>query len=195
MSKFLKLLLVFSLVFTQVPLTAFAEGETVSDDTVVSTEDKVTPDFTTGHLNATYLNEKGELYYWGSHYKTQSEERNKPYPIDNVDIPTKINDAQNIHGIPDVKGIVHSPFLMNAGIIKRDGTVWIWGMNDLGQWGTGVKSYENIFIENMKKIENLEDIKMASIGQRSIALKEDGTVWTWGSPTDLDTGTGVLDPR
>ena len=62
--------------------------------------------------------------------------------------------------------------------LKADGTVWTWGQNTYGQLGNGVSNGTVVYPE---KIDSLSDIiKIAAAGQTAVALKTDGTVWTWG---------------
>ncbi|WP_353572922.1 hypothetical protein [Candidatus Albibeggiatoa sp. nov. BB20] len=90
-------------------------------------------------------------------------------------------------------------------IVKTDGTVWSLGKNTNGQLGTGDKIAYNI----PQKI-NLSNVKqvVASTGQRfesffqpdisdnySLALKNDGTVWAWGSSPYLGIGAAEINDQ
>jgi len=72
--------------------------------------------------------------------------------------------------------------------LKNDGTVWTWGRNDLGQLGIG--SSNNDFNVPMK-INSFTGVSaIAAGGFHSLALKNDGTVWTWGSNSLGQLGNG-----
>lgn len=61
--------------------------------------------------------------------------------------------------------------------LKKDGTVWSWGNNDLGQLGNG--TYENS--QEPKRVLYLNDIiEISANYDFNLALKKDGTVWSWG---------------
>lgn len=61
--------------------------------------------------------------------------------------------------------------------LRKDGTVWAWGNNELGQLGNG--TYENSDLP--KKALNLKDIIAISGNfDFNLALRKDGTVWHWG---------------
>ncbi len=71
--------------------------------------------------------------------------------------------------------------------LKKDGTVWSYGKNDLGQLGNGA----NQTIMEPKKIANLSNIEKISTGyNHSIALNNNGEVYTWGANTFGQLGTG-----
>ena len=62
--------------------------------------------------------------------------------------------------------------------LKNDNTVWAWGDNQFGQLGDGTIIDQPI---TPIQITSLSNIISITGGQRhSIALKSDGTVWTWG---------------
>ncbi|MBI4833838.1 MAG: chromosome condensation regulator RCC1 [Planctomycetes bacterium] len=63
---------------------------------------------------------------------------------------------------------------------KNDGTLWAWGFNNHGQLGLG-DSGEGTEKLIPTKIGNSTGWSMISAGSRhNIALKNDGTIWTWG---------------
>lgn len=65
--------------------------------------------------------------------------------------------------------------------LKSDGTVWTWGNNNCFQLGRTISS-SWLGNENIPgKVEGLSDVVQITAGvQHSMALKKDGTVWTWG---------------
>lgn len=78
--------------------------------------------------------------------------------------------------------------------LKSDGTVWAWGNNDGGQLGdffsesnsaVPVQVGVGLFGNSTPGFNNIIAIEAAL--QFSLALKSDGTVWTWGG-----NGTGQL---
>lgn len=62
---------------------------------------------------------------------------------------------------------------------KNDGTIWAWGDNQYGQLGDGTTVSQST--STTVQVTGLSNIISITGGQRhSIALKSDGTVWTWG---------------
>jgi alpha-tubulin suppressor-like RCC1 family protein len=66
----------------------------------------------------------------------------------------------------------------NVLAIKTDGTLWAWGINNLGQLGQGnITSYSSPkqvgALTNWARINN-------NMGRNSMAIKTDGTLWVWG---------------
>ncbi|MEW6447431.1 MAG: stalk domain-containing protein [Bacillota bacterium] len=76
--------------------------------------------------------------------------------------------------------------------VKSDGTVWAWGNNSRGQLGIGSWDYEDIHSVPVQ-VKNLTGIIAVAAGEsHSLALKEDGTVWAWGSNSSGQLGDGTV---
>ena len=67
-------------------------------------------------------------------------------------------------------------------ILKEDGTVWSSGLNNYGQLGNGTTTNSNTPVRvKIDESTYLTGIRKIGVGQHStVALKEDGTVWSWG---------------
>ncbi|MGV6937503.1 carboxypeptidase regulatory-like domain-containing protein [Paenibacillus sp. CMM36] len=74
--------------------------------------------------------------------------------------------------------------------VKSDGTVWSWGsgLNERGE----LVGYPN-FVEIPVKIPNVSEITKVVGGMNSfqLALKSDGTVWSWGYNSEGQLGDGT----
>jgi alpha-tubulin suppressor-like RCC1 family protein len=68
-------------------------------------------------------------------------------------------------------------------LLSKSGLVWAWGRNDHGQLGDGTKDHRSRAVAVRDRFGNpLENIVAIAAGQsHSLALKDDGTVWAWGS--------------
>lgn len=78
-------------------------------------------------------------------------------------------------------------------LLKSDGTVVTWGIGTSGQLGNG--KYENsnepVNVINPEGIDILRDIVNIDVGlNHGVALKEDGTVVTWGHGGEYQQGNG-----
>jgi alpha-tubulin suppressor-like RCC1 family protein len=75
--------------------------------------------------------------------------------------------------------------------IKTDGTLWIWGESSSGRLGTG-----NISVDTSTPATTFAggtDWKQVSAAvQHTAAIKTDGTLWIWGTPTYGKLGDSVL---
>lgn len=81
--------------------------------------------------------------------------------------------------------------------LKSDGTIWTWGSNQYGQLGNGTTCDRNIpWVVKMADGTNLSNIiAIAGGGYHALALKSDGTVWTWGYNNKGQLGDGTLTNR
>ena len=72
----------------------------------------------------------------------------------------------------------------HAGAVKTDGTLWMWGQNDKGCLGinlsgTGFPGYNNSQ-SSPRQVPGTTWSKVEARGRWTIALKTDGTMWSWG---------------
>jgi len=77
--------------------------------------------------------------------------------------------------------------------LKSDGTVWGWGNNINGELGTG-----SISVSELTAVQatGLSDVKAIAAGYGcSFALKNDGTVWSWGWNVRGQLGDGTTTNR
>jgi alpha-tubulin suppressor-like RCC1 family protein len=74
------------------------------------------------------------------------------------------------------------------------GNVWSWGMSTFGELGTGVANGTRK--TTPVKINSLSGITAVSTGSNhAMALKSDGTVWTWGFNREGELGDGTIIDR
>jgi len=64
--------------------------------------------------------------------------------------------------------------------IKTDGTLWCWGLNNLGQLGDNTTTNRSSPVQTVSFGTNW---KQVSCGYHTAAIKTDGTLWTWGRAT------------
>lgn len=75
--------------------------------------------------------------------------------------------------------------------IQSDGTLWAWGDNYYGQLGIGVGGGGSRFSSPIQ-VGSLTDWKAVGCGyDTSMAIKTDGTLWTWGNNIYGGLGIGI----
>lgn len=116
------------------------------------------------------LKEDGTVWAWGDNELGQLGIDNED--IINLSAPTMLT---GIYGVVALAaGHQHSIALSD------DGRVWTWGSNEYGQLGLATASkVRPLFVP--KRVPKLKNVVSVAAGyHHSIALKKDGTVWTWG---------------
>ncbi|WP_164975836.1 MULTISPECIES: T9SS type A sorting domain-containing protein [unclassified Chryseobacterium] len=77
--------------------------------------------------------------------------------------------------------------------VKINGTLWGWGINDHGRLGDGNSSSTSIVISTPFQIGTATDWKTVSAGGfHSLALKANGTAWSWGANFEGQLGDGTI---
>lgn len=73
--------------------------------------------------------------------------------------------------------------------IKTDGTLWSWGRNNYGQLGTGDQTFAR---SSPVQVGLLSDWSQSFGGRyHSLAIKTDGTIWSWGRNDRGQLGLGL----
>lgn len=89
----------------------------------------------------------------------------------------------------------------NTLALKSDGSLWIWGMNDYGRIGvvgTPEPSYDPLIanVYQTTPIKVMDDVAiMSSDGWSFYAIKNDGSLWSWGECNDFGLGDGTTADR
>jgi len=89
--------------------------------------------------------------------------------------------------VPDPVKLMDDVTVITAGkkhslAIKRDGSLWSWGSNNYGELGDGTRNTGGSTQTKAQPVKIMQGVIAAAAGNEfSIAVKEDGSVWTWGN--------------
>jgi len=141
----------------------------------------------------------GTVWQWGEHLDPSTGA-----PIINKE-PVQVSGLTEI--VAAAGGSAHSLAL------RSDGTVWAWGLNSLGELGVGMPSAPSPPVgapstplasgepfppmtlpgrATPVQVSGLTDMAAVATGSwHSLALKRDGTVWSWGENGDGLLGDGL----
>jgi alpha-tubulin suppressor-like RCC1 family protein len=73
--------------------------------------------------------------------------------------------------------------------IKNDGTLWVWGANNFGQYGNGVTGFNSSRLPQQVGTDN--NWESVSSGNGYVfAIKTNGTLWSWGWGSGGALGNG-----
>jgi alpha-tubulin suppressor-like RCC1 family protein len=127
-----------------------------------------------GESHNTAIKNDGTLWTWGSTLGLATDT--------NIEIPTQIGTTKDWEIV--VAGTMHNL------AIKNNGTLWAWGQNSDGQLGDGTIDNKSSL---PKQVETSTNWKMIFAGgAHSMAIKNDGTVWTWGRNSSGQLGDGTF---
>jgi hypothetical protein len=73
--------------------------------------------------------------------------------------------------------------------LKADGTIWAWGNNSKGQLGDG--SMARVQATPVRSLPGTDWKQVATSGIHSVALRRDGTLWSWGDNWAGQFGDGT----
>jgi alpha-tubulin suppressor-like RCC1 family protein len=121
------------------------------------------------------------VWIWGFHQEGRAYGQlgNSSFTMNESLIPIQSN-VINVKAISAGYGVVS--------VLKNDGTVWSWGPTSGGQMGNGNQAeYNNYTIQSGTAYTStpikadISNVTQISVGTSFIdALKNDGTVWSWG---------------
>ncbi len=131
-----------------------------------------------GRYHSVALKSDGTLWTWGGGPNGQLGEGTFSY---------RAEPKQILSGVADVStGSEHVLAL------KSDGTVWAWGANGFGTDRYGQVG-NNSTLDQPDPVQVFSDAVAISAGRyHSMALKSDGTVWTWGRNETGQLGDNTL---
>jgi alpha-tubulin suppressor-like RCC1 family protein len=109
-------------------------------------------------------------------------------------IPVEVHGAGNVDYLHSVVSIMGGETHNVA--LKSDGTLWAWGYNAFGQLGDGTTNDSWIPIQTgLSSSPPLTSVvKLGGRPYFTIAVKSDGTIWSWGMNRYGQMGNGTVNP-
>ncbi len=140
-----------------------------------------------GELFSLALDNNGTVWAWGHN---ASNELGRGSQESQSNTPQKVKGPGGSGDLDNVQAIACGRFHGLA--LKNDGTVWAWGDGSCGNLGNGEDYSDEIY---PVRVLNLTNVKSIGAGDNfSLALKNDGTVWAWGSRHHVGClGDGLTD--
>ena len=79
-------------------------------------------------------------------------------------------------------------------VLRSDGSVWTWGSNYYGELGNGRRGA--VPMSTPVQVQDIPNVTAIAAGRRyTVALCNDGYVWTWGDNLDGQLGDGTTTNR
>lgn len=133
------------------------------------------------NYNSAAITKGGALYMWG-------DNSNGQLGIGSKDNRSTV--AKRVKGLKNVKTVSTNSYRSNNAAITRDGTLYMWGNNGSGELGDGTTT--NAYTPVRPKLEEDVKVKQVALGnQHTVALSEDGQVYTWGRNYGGALGNGT----
>jgi alpha-tubulin suppressor-like RCC1 family protein len=119
-----------------------------------------------------------------------------PIPIPCSTTPVQVVGSDGVGHLGNIRTVAAngSPRGLHVLALSRDGSVWAWGVDDMGQLGNNrseVQSRTPVQVRGPGGQGFLTGVTaIAAGGKLSLALKSDGSVWSWGQNSSGQLGTG-----
>jgi alpha-tubulin suppressor-like RCC1 family protein len=134
-----------------------------------------------GSQHMLILKGDGTVWGWGINFSGSVGDGTTYYKINPVQ-------AVGLSGIEHIESGYYHSFAL-----KNDGSTWAWGDNEFGQLGTTASTDPSCSCiaaaTQISSLNNLLDI--AGGWNHSMAIKNDGTVWSWGDNMYGQLGDGT----
>ncbi len=137
----------------------------------------VDPMVAAGGYYSLFLTEEGTVWQWGGQFAA----------VNKTDPPT----PRQITPLENIIAVAAGRYFSLA--LDQENQVWAWGSNNHGQLGNGDVSYNNPIPALVKDLAHITQIKAGWF--HGLALREDGTLWSWGQNEEGQLGDGTRTTR
>jgi alpha-tubulin suppressor-like RCC1 family protein len=121
-----------------------------------------------GSNHTVALKKDGSIWAWGRNYSGQlgiGSNTNRNTPVQEA---TRATDWAAVAACDEY-----------TVALKKDGTLWAWGLNGFGQLGDGTYTNRNIPVQEATKATDWATVS-AGLFKHTVAIKKDGSIWAWG---------------
>jgi hypothetical protein len=130
-----------------------------------------------GGAHSAALKEDGTVWVWG--YNGAGQLGNKRKEFSSVPV--------QMAGLSDIKAIASG--ISHLVALKNDGTIWAWGSNRVGQLGNDHDLAITCAPVQVAQLHGV--ISIAAGGYHTVALQQNGRVWSWGYDANGAVGNGT----
>jgi alpha-tubulin suppressor-like RCC1 family protein len=135
-----------------------------------------------GYSHTSAIKADGTLWTWGDNSLGQ---------LGTYDLTTRCTPVTTYAGETNWKQVACGNY--HTAAIKTDGTLWIWGTNSAGQLGTSDTTDRSTPVTTFSGGTNWKQVACGT--DFTLAIKADGTLWTWGNNSLGQLGTYDLTTR
>ncbi|MFA7150813.1 MAG: prepilin-type N-terminal cleavage/methylation domain-containing protein [Candidatus Paceibacterota bacterium] len=132
---------------------------------------------TAGNYHALALKSDGTVYAWGRNYNGELGDGTQT----NKYTPVQVKGVGGAGYLTNIESFIGGASYSLA--LKSDGTVYSWGYNEYGALGDGTTTnkYTPVQVKGVGGVDYLTSIVHVAAGyHHTLALKSDGTVYSWG---------------
>lgn len=122
-----------------------------------------------GNLRAAAIKTDGTLWVWGI---------GTAGALGTNSVVNRSSPTQTISGGTNWKQVTMSTEGTITSAVKTDGSLWIWGINTYGNMGDNTVVSKSSPVQTISAGTNWKSV--AAGDSHVVALKTDGTLWTWG---------------
>jgi alpha-tubulin suppressor-like RCC1 family protein len=132
-----------------------------------------------GYKTSYAIRDDGTLWAWGDNSGYQLADgtktnRNKPVQVKGISSVQQVASGSSPHTV----------------VLKKDGTVWTWGVNGSGQLGNGGVSADRVQ-KSPARVQGISGVvKVVASKSNTLALTKNGAVYIWGGNEIGQSGGG-----
>jgi alpha-tubulin suppressor-like RCC1 family protein len=129
------------------------------------------------------LKSDGTIWAWGANYRGQLGDGNKGMKLKNGTLNLRDQPVHTVEGSDWVQVEAGS---VCSYALKRDGTLWSWGLNNFSQLGTGSWT-DSPKAAQVGTATNWSKIRAGGVS--AAGIRSDGSLWIWGGSPKLGNTT------